>query len=561
MNFIEIQIIFLIVALGFYYFVNVAWKERKGSFALKSFFLGGAKIGPTLTEHNTIGMTFAWSGGTWFFATIAFTFGPWVLLMQIPWCISIIALGLLFSRIHAVTKNKTIHGFLQDAYGNKVRIIASIATALGYFFNTGFELYWSALLFCNIIGRPELSLWVALIFASITAIYCSIGGYKANASTDKPQNIIGVAALSAVSIFAAYNSGSHILELTSLIFGVGSFVYIFLSYFFPDVITSKQAKILSRLAIILALLTVLCAFWLSTQNSTPIDTVIFKNTPFPIHLLIGIVVFQLFFNIVDMANWQGIAANGDIDRKNHRQLKWAIIRSALYLNWFPALGGVIIGLALRVGFTGVDDNNIFHFAFSTVLPNQDVFLRALVLGLLTLGFISTTLSTADSYLMSATHTISYDILYHKKVSELLATDTVEEEERKFVLIAKRFLLPLSIMMVMLFWGAFKLYKQIGGNALDFQMIMYSFAISLFPSVIYGLFRGIDKAHRYDNIAFASILCGILASIVPYVTIVVSKSSPELRGLIVNLTPVYSVVLSSLIFSGGVIIKKIISKNV
>lgn len=559
MNFIEIQIIFLIVAIGFISFINTAWKERKDSFALKSFFLGGAKVGPTLTEHNTLGMTFAWSGGVWFFATLAFAYGPWVLILQIPWCLSIIFLAILFSRIHTATKNNTIHGYLHDVYGKKVRIIASIATSLGYIFNTGFELYWSALLLCNIVGYPEMALWVGLIFATITAIYCSIGGYKANASTDKPQNILGVLALTTLSVFVSIKTQSTILIIASIIFSVGSLIYVIFNYCFDDPLNAKKSKIVSILAIVLAILTIILTLWLSFQPINDVNIHLFKNTPFPLHLLIGIIIFQILFNVVDMANWQGIAANGDIEKSQHKEIKWALIRSALFLNWFPALGGVLLGLGMRIGYSGVSDMNIFNFAFSTVLPAQDIILRSIVVGFLILGFISTALSTADSYLMSATHTISYDIFYFKKVRSLLATEEIEIEEKKFVTKAKRFLLPLSLLMVFVFWAAYKSYSKVGGNALDFQMIMYSFAISLFPSVVYGLYKGISITQKLSNISFVSILLGIMSSIIPYLFVIFTNVDQNLRAIIVNLTPVYSITISSIYFIVGIYIKNTIKQ--
>jgi len=551
MNFLEIQISFIVIAFGFYYFVNSAWKERKNSFNLKSFFLGGARVGPELTENNTLGMTFAWSGGIWFFATLAFFNGPWVLLLQLPWCLSVIFLAYLFTKIHTVTKNKTIHGFLEDAYGSKVRIIAAIATTLGYIFNTGFEIYWSSLLLSYIVGHPELAIWVALILALITAVYCSIGGYRANATTDKPQNILGVIALSALSLFVTFNSTSDILKIASLIFSGGSLIYVLCSLYLPKVLSAKQSKLISAFALILAGLTILITYWLCSQDNGQEPTPIFSNSPFPYHLIIGIVTFQLFFNIVDMANWQGIAANGDIGKEKHKELKWSIIRSALYLNWFPALGGVIIGLALRTGYEGISDSNIFQFAFSTVLPNENFLIRGLALGFLLLGFIATTLSTADSYLMSASHTLAYDFLYHDKIRKHIEIDGDEDEEIFFVMRAKQLLMPLAILMVLTFWGAYLAYPK----ALDFQMIMYSFALSLFPSVMYGLFRGVDKAHRFNIVAFFSIAFGLIASITPYLIAIQLDEKAELRGILVNLTPVFSLITSITIFIFGILIQK------
>ena len=555
MGFIETQIVFAIVSIGFYYYVSRAWKERKDSLLLKSFFLGGGRIGPSLTEYNTIGMTFAWSGGIWFFATIAFAFGPWVLLMQLPWCASLIILALLFTKIHRVTKNKTIHGFLEDSYGSKVRKVASFATTLGYIFNTGFELYWSGFLLSTILGYPELALPIGIIFGLIAAIYCSIGGYKANAATDKMQNILGIVALSMLNLFVVFHGNSWPLQVAGVVFAIGSLIYIVFSFVFPGSLSNNQSKTISIYAIIIAIASIIIAISLSNYNS-PVEPEIFKNTPFPVHLFVGLIVFQLFFNVVDMANWQGIAANGDIEESKHGQLKWALVRSGLFLNWFPALGGVIIGLALRSGFTGVTDDNIFQIAFSTVLPEGNIILRGVILGILILGFVSSALSTADSYLMSATHTITYDFLYHDQIRKLIESEGDELQEAYFVKKAKRFLLPLSLIMVLFFWLALESYKKVGGNAFDFQMIMYSFALSLLPSVVYSIFRGLEVSKKNAFFSLLSIVFGILTAVLPYLTIVLSGGKSETRSILVNLTPVFSLAVSSAFFLTGLFLKKV-----
>jgi hypothetical protein len=249
-----------------------------------------------------------------------------------------------------------------------------------------------------------------------------------------------------------------------------------------------------------------------------------------------------------MANWQTIAANSELGESEHGKLKWALVRSALYLNWFPALGGAIIGLALRsLADPSINDSNVFQFAFANVLPTADPLWRGIVLGLLLLGFISTTLSTTDTYLMAATQTIVYDLLHHDKIVELLNSGNDLQQEKAYVKKAKRFLIPLSLVMVLTFWGAYELYKMIGGNAIDFQMIMYSFALALLTPVLYALFKGVEKAQELRVFAFRSIIGGILASIIPYATVVILGVESDVRSIVVNLTPLYSLFVSFIAF--------------
>lgn len=562
MGIFEIQIVILVIAAGFFYFVNKAWKQRKDSYRLKSFFLGGAKLGPTLTEHNTLGNTFAWSGGTWFFVTMAFFYGPWAALLQLPWCLSIVIFGLLFSKIHKVTQNKTIHGFLEVCYDRKVRIVACLATSLGYIFNTGFELFWSGKLFSSVfdLSLIDLALPVGIVLSIITAVYCNIGGYRANAMTDKAQNILSVIALAILSVFVALGSKSFPLILTSIIFSVGSFIYIIISLISKKSLTNYFSKIISSFSLIIALTTIVISIWLSSNSHVGIENNSLYQLKFPsVIFLVGLIFFQLIFNIVDMANWQSIAANGDIPKEDHNKMKWSIIRSALYLNWFPALGGTIVGLGLRTSLDAslITDNNIFHYAFSTVLVGQGEILRGLLLGVILLGFISSTLSTADSYLMASANTLTYDLFKHNKVKELLLKEN-PDEERKLIIQVKRILYPLSIFMVIFFWLCYHYYSKIGGNVLDFQMIMYSFAISLFTPVVYGLFSKNHQINLLGTTTFIAITIGILSSILPYLYTLIFDVSDSLRSILVNLTPIYSFLSSTIIFLVG---KSFITKKV
>lgn len=561
MGIFEIQIVILVIILGFIYFVNKAWKQRKDSFRLKTFFLGGAQLGPTLTEHNTLGMTFAWSGGTWFFVTMAFLYGPWVALLQIPWCLSIVIFGLLFTRIQNATRNKTIHGFLEICYDKKVRIVACLATSFGYIFNTGFELYWSGKLFSSVfdLNLIDLALPVGIVLSLITAVYCNIGGYRANASTDKAQNILGVLALALLAFFVAISSKSTSLIYTSIVFNTGSLIYIIISLISKKSLTSSFSKIISSFSLIIALTTIAISLWLSLKTNTSVEnSILFQIKSPPLVFLFGLIFFQLIFNIVDMANWQGVAANGDVPIEEHNKIKWSIIRSALYLNWFPALGGTIVGLGLRTSMdlSLINDNNIFHFAFTTVLVGHGEIVRGFLLGIILLGFISTTLSTADSYLMAAANTLTYDLFKNKKIKLLLLSED-PIEEKKLISQVKGILFPLSVFMVLFFWICYYFYSKIGGNVLDFQMIMYSFAISLFTPVIYGLFSKNSQTNLLGTTTFIAILLGILSSILPYVYTLIFDVSDSLRGILVNLTPVYSFLISTLTFIIGksLIVKK------
>ena len=168
--------------------------------------------------------------GTWYFATLAYQYGPHVILSQIPWCLSIIGLALLLPLIITNIRGHTLHGFLGRRFGLPTQRIAAVATTIGYFVNGGFELCWASYLFALCIGRPDLRLMIALGLALIVGVYCTIGGYRSNASVDKPHNILGVLSLAGlvVALFIGLRIQGPLLYAAAL-FCLGSIVYSILS--------------------------------------------------------------------------------------------------------------------------------------------------------------------------------------------------------------------------------------------------------------------------------------------------------------------------------------------
>lgn len=546
----ETAIIFAVVILGFFWFVRVAKAKERQPLRLKTFFLGGATIGPEFTENNTVGLTFAWAGGTWFFVTVAYHNGPWVVLLQIPWVFSLVMLALLFRRILPATKDRTIHGFIRERYGMPSQKVAATATTLGYLINAGFELFWASMMFAQCLGRPDLIPAVGILLAVITGLYCSIGGYKANVRTDKIQNILGVLGLTVLAA-AMLSTTSTVPALAGAIciFCAGSFGYILLNIFLNKVpaLQKSQTKISVAFAVIACVISVFLIWFGSKTEGGPVVTKFLSSTPMPSFLLFGLLSFQVVFNMVDMANWQSIAANGDMPPDDYRKIKWSIVRGGLWLFWFPALGGSLIGCALR-GLSGpLEDNAIFTAAFSLVFPGGGDLLRGLLLGVMFLGFISTSLSTVDNYVLAATQTIWYDIVRSRQHGEILKANDGGRQEERFVKNARRLLLPVSLGMVLLFWYLYHTYK---GNVLNFQSVMYACALVLFPPVIFALFLPKEKTEYRSRAVFLGMLVAVVTVIAMFFY---SSQLPETdwrKNWFPNLMPVVAVGISLLFFGGG-----------
>jgi len=543
----QLVIIFAVIFAGYYLFWRIA-KANIQPWNFKAFFLGNANIGTDLTENNTLGITFAWSGGTWYFAWLAYQYGPWVIVSQIFWCASIICLALLLPKIITQISNKTIHGFLRDRYGDSTQRAAAIATTIGYFVNAGFELFWSSLLLARCLNREDLSLPVALVFAILVGTYCAVGGYKSNATIDKAQNLFGV--LSLAGLVWLVSTAIHIpssFALAAQLFLGGAIIYTVVSlllYFKP---LRRFPRVQNGMAALYALAAFAIAYLIivPTHSGAHLASFPVTNAPVPLWVIIGTVTFQIFFNVIDMQNWQEIAANGDAPPAQYKFLSWAIVRASLYLLWFPALGGVLLGYLLKVLSAQVTDQNLFTYAFAQVLPHTDILLRALILGLLFLGFISTSLSTVGDLLMSALQTVSFDIVWPKRIQQLMARAPSEAstgEQRKLVLKARTWLIPMAVIMVVTFWGLWKLYP---GPVFNFQAMMYAAPLALLAPVLIALLLPRVAKYLSGTVTFTAIVASVAAIVIMFVV----SAIPGMSDPVVNWTLSFMPLAANLISWG------------
>lgn len=480
-----------ILLAGFAYYVFQARKYRNAEPTRFSFYLGGRRIGPNLTKHTNWGVGFSFSNGTWFCLFLAYHYGLTVFLIQLVWSASIAALALSVPAIlRATAQGQTVHGAIGDYFGANARRIASLATAIGYFLNCGFEVYFSSEVFALTLGQQVLAPVIALALAIVAGAYCMIGGYEANAQTDQKQNVIGmIACIVLVAMFV-------VQSLTS-----------------PSAAGSKSAFV--------------C-------EAPPWD------------FTLGLVVFLALFNFFDMANWQMIAANVELSPETQKELRGAFVKSGLYQMVFPTTVGAVVGLLLRR--YSLKDGELFPYAFATAVDGLPASVVGVVLGVLFLGMLSLTLSSADSYLLAAAHTIDCDLARTQEYDRASAATTAEERdaiERPLIAQSKRLLIPLSIAMV----GSFAvLYRFLPQAVFQLQFIMYGSALALAPSLIYRLRR--PSGSGLAGWSVASIAMGIIAGVASYLFVLL----PNGRDLS-SLAPVFSLGLASLVFGVGALVHK------
>lgn len=506
---------FIVVGLGLVYYWNLS-HAQKFRLTFSNFFLGGGQVGASLTHETNWGLSLAFANAFWYFTYLSYNYGLWTFVLNLPWCLSISYLGFVLIKYLRAAKYGTIHTFLGHCFGDRVRISAAIATTIGYLLNCGFEIFYSARIIAQVVGHPASELAFALVLALFCGLYCMTGGYRANLVTDAPQNKFAVIALGLLTVVLLY----------------------------AVAVDPKSADFFTAT---------------STGKNPTAD------------LIVGVLIFTSLFNLVDMANWQSVAANtnqnlAELPKEKLRELQWSFYKSAIKQIFAPGLMGALVGTILRMHSTSLGDEQLYPKAFELSFGSWHPALAGLFIGIILLGFISATLSSADNYILASAQTIVNDIVYHRRYHEISAMPDKEEREAAeelFVRKLRRRLPAYSMAIVLLFASLFYFLPD---YVFGFQFIMYGSALCLFPSLWFAMRRirliesnDLTPLRSRGSAAFFSIVFGVLAAIVPFVlastllqydpvsNLLKSAGIPARADFFQNLAPLFAVTVSFVTF--------------
>jgi hypothetical protein len=480
-----------------------------------TFFLGGKKVGGELTGNTNWSLCFAFANAIWYFAYLGYTYGIWAFLLQVPWTAAVFGLALLFENYLKASSNGTVHGFIGSLYGSKTAVLAAVVTCTGYTLNCGFEIFYSIYLLCVVFDLQKFSLLISLFTVFFISSCIVAGGYSANVRTNIWKNYIGLFAL-----------------ILLLAFLVPPYLHKF-------------------------------AHW-SDAFVGPFELA--RNSMPSWDFAIGVGIFAFFFNFVDMANWQSLAANQDLNQDEKKSVVRDLKMSAYVQLLAPGFLGACLGVmikSLENPGSQVAQSDYFKFAFSNALGDISIG-TAVVLGIIFFGFISITIASVDAYLLAAMQTLAVDLFKRSKVAEVnntgLSSERRRDAEVNVIRWCKRGLPLVGCAMVIVFAA---LYYYLKDNVFSYQFVMYGAAVTLFPIVFVGL---IDKKRLRGPVvsstwAFCSILVGVGFVFVPFFAS--NRVSAQLSAIgatlnadqITNLTPLFGLTTASIVFFLGWIVRK------
>lgn len=466
---LEKPYVFAIIAIAFLVFFAIAWRDRKKSWRLATFFMGGRNIGAPLTEQTFWGTSFSFANGLYYFAALAYFKGLAVVWLQIPWIIAILFLAWQLPLLIRITERYTLHGFLGSLYGRRTAVVASIVTTVGFLATIAFEINVSSEIIAKALGSPEIIIPLTLVAGLTVAAYTDAGGFLGAAKTDRAQNVLGVMAVAVL--------------------------FVALWQFLESDGVSREGG--------------------SPFDLTSIWHALFDFSSFDRVSTIGVLCFATTTNLVDMSNWQTIAANSAAGPSKIAKLRWAMARSGFWILILPAAAGAFIGHAFRglsIGGSPTADIDILPRLIASVgdLPMGNV-----LLGVVCAGLIATALSTVDSYMLSSSQTIVWDLRLEAEKA-LIITDSEEraQYEQRSVRRARNEIYWYTLLACI---GFIALRRLIGDQTVFvLQFVIFGMITALAPATLFALWlrsRDLEPPEPVRRIVGMSIACGLLANLV------------------------------------------------
>jgi len=491
-------IILLTTLVGLSVYIMIAQKQKNDR--VEKFFLAGRNIGINLFEHTTWATSYGSQNGIWYAVWLGYSLGLAGIWLQSFWILGIIGYSALIPYIVKHSEKYTLHGFLGAYFGKTARLVASFVSLTGLFVCIGFEVYYLSDFFQQVSGlSKELIVPIIIGISIFFSVFCTIGGFSANAKTDKITNILATLSLCILLIVLLYYKYQHNIKI--------------------------DAK----------------------------DITIMPLAENPKSFYWGIVFFGLY-QLVDMTNWQTVSANSlKDDKKSIKKMQKHIRKAAINIFIFPITIGTVIGFLIRSFTASITQDKIMGVMSTNYFPNADI-ISIFILAIITFSFVVASLSATDSWLLASSQTISWDIIDYKIFNKKnFSTEGLTEQEHSSILRKARLLLILIgvIVTLIIYWISLR-WNQV----FALQFVMFGAGLSMIPALVYGLIycKSENVKKRMKLFSTMSIISGFLLAIltflysiyindpnivnhIPYVTLIVSTVTLFMGLLLTKKQPV------------------------
>ncbi len=132
------------------------------------------------------------------------------LLNSLFWGLGIVSFALVLPRLQSfISKDHTVHGYLGDTYGSRLRPWSSLVTVAGLLGLAIGEVVWGSAVLKPMLPNGDLIYAVMFLFLFAALAYVSYGGQASSIRTDQVQLLFSYVGLAGVFVFLAYIAAFH----------------------------------------------------------------------------------------------------------------------------------------------------------------------------------------------------------------------------------------------------------------------------------------------------------------------------------------------------------------
>ena len=448
-----------------------------------AYFLQMATVYPFFV----FGFTGIWWLGFW--NTLFYAVGIYLFIAVLPRCHS----GIL----DLVGRSSTPHALVSAAHQMPVlRVIASWLSILGFVGLAVFETIWGTVALRSVLGGSSFVYYISIcVFALYLVTVLWSGGQGAAIKNAQWQLVISYIGLHLLTGWTLSLSSAGTISVDAPV--IFPFIFLFgsvaalrrlLSYRQDG---SKLLMTLNGLAV-LSLLYVLYTI-ASAPGFFTMKSLSYKDISLPPlggWMLFTMACMPLFFQFVDMSNWQrlsSLAGSGDKQLKNANEgLKFFLLESPL--SWlFPiAMGMCAAAAATFFEIPKEGDPWTFYMERVTGLPG--LLGGAIAIAAVT-GVLSVFLSTADALLTASGYAFAYDIVpstrgVMDKIHFLKDGSTVSAADRQRVVYVGKVATTAAIAVAIAMYIIVDVYSaSLSGKLLGFFLSLFTPMLSFAPSML------------------------------------------------------------------------------
>lgn len=536
----------IIILLPLLLYLIAALSVKKGAVEHPDdYFAAFRKVGQTEFTSSSIAYGFQVSTiyPFLFWGASMFLFVPFV--NAICWGIGIFLFYLSINKVSKhLDKSLTLHGLLGQAYGEKVRLLASILTIVGFIGYIVAELWFGSRVLLSVLPNTNLIYGIVLIFIGFITFYLYRNGQLSSLRTDQLQLSLTYLGVFGIIIYLLYLSHSNLYPIN----GALSYGLLTLLLFVPIILIIRKFKFVSfgslfdkilNTIVVLSFISILIlSIIILIQNPKSFDLTGFYNIEgFGFAGLASLIILPLGWQFVDLTNWQRLLALNDSNINQNKSLKRGLLDFSIE-SPFTWLLFLIFGLLISVSLPDLTFNDIL-IDFPKQFISSNLLLENILGYTFIISIISIMLSTVDSFFMGISFTYIYDI--NQQTRKIIEFGGKVNNTQNILNKGKVFSVAVILFSFLLFIIFDKTVQGGGDLFINLLLTFYSAILALLPLVVGFLFL---KKLPKQNWAIASSAIGAFFGISIGIYSVLFNPSLAWYPIII------SVCISSIIFLIG-----------